>query len=85
MHINEIKKSFEWMDCCYLAGDRETRPTLDVYIKNHNDEFYSLSAIIDGVTFEISSKRQSIRRFKTLDAAARALAGSGIKVFTVAM
>ena len=85
MHINEIKKSFDWMDSCYLAGERENRPTLDVFIKNHCNEFYSVCAVIDGVSFDVSSKRQSLRRFKTLDAAAKALVTSGIKVFTIAM
>ena len=84
MHINEIKKSFDWMDCCYLAGERDSRPTLDVFIKN-NGEFYSVSAVIDGVSFDISSKRQSLRKFKTLDATSRALVSAGIKIFTVAM
>ena len=85
MHINEIKKSFDWMDCCYIAGERDSRPTLEVFVKNHGGDFYSISAVIDGVSFEISSKRQLLRRFKTLDAASRALVGAGIKVFTIAM
>lgn len=85
MHINEIKKSFDWMESCYLAGERESRPTLDVFVINNCNEFYSVCAVIDGVRFDVSSKRQHLRRFKTLDAAAKALVSSGINVFTITM
>lgn len=44
-----------------------------VAIKKDGDDFYSLKVRLDSVCIDISSNRETVRRFKTVDSLVRAL------------